>query len=139
MKNTPPEPIHCIVWSKQLFAQHFGTADSDKDVSPNSEDPELKEKESALGKALHLQRELEVMGGGPYLHAVKRVSELKTLSVNILKALEHQLKKDLDEIDKVKARVLSSWNILYLFFVLDGNIPIFHTRAATLWFVVSRL
>ena len=73
----------------------------------------LKEKESALGKALHLQRELEVMGGGPYLHAVKRVSELKTLPVNILKALEHQLKKDLDEIDKVKARVLSSWNILY--------------------------
>ena len=74
----------------------------------------MKEKESALGKALHLQRELEVMGGGPYLHSVKRVSELKTLPVNILKALEHQLKKDLDEIDKVKSTcALSSWNILY--------------------------
>jgi len=45
IRNTPSEPIHCIVWSKHLFNQLFGEADSDKDVSPDSEDPELKEKE----------------------------------------------------------------------------------------------
>jgi len=47
IRNTPSELIHCIVWSKHLFTQLFGEADADKDVSPDSEDPELKEKESA--------------------------------------------------------------------------------------------
>lgn len=46
IRNTPSEPIHCIVWSKHLFNQLFGEADADKDVSPDSEDPELKQKES---------------------------------------------------------------------------------------------
>lgn len=47
IRNTPSEPIHCIVWSKHLFNQLFGEADADKDVSPDSEDPELKkEKEN---------------------------------------------------------------------------------------------
>ena len=54
-----------------------------------------------MGKAIQLQRELEVMGGGPYLHAIKRTSDLKALPINVLKALELQLKKDLEEIDKV--------------------------------------
>ena len=48
IRNTPSEPIHCIVWSKHLFNQLFGEADPDQDVSPDTEDPELagnKEKE----------------------------------------------------------------------------------------------
>jgi ubiquitin-like 1-activating enzyme E1 B len=41
IRNTPSEPIHCIVWSKHLFNQLFGEADPDEDVSPDSEDPEI--------------------------------------------------------------------------------------------------
>ena len=41
IRNTPSEPIHCIVWSKHLFNQLFGESDPDEDVSPDSEDPEL--------------------------------------------------------------------------------------------------
>ena len=40
-RNTPSEPIHCIVWSKHLFNQLFGESDPDEDVSPDNEDPEL--------------------------------------------------------------------------------------------------
>ncbi|KAK6632657.1 hypothetical protein RUM43_013425 [Polyplax serrata] len=40
IRNTPSEPIHCIVWSKHLFNQLFGEADADQDVSPDTEDPE---------------------------------------------------------------------------------------------------
>ena len=43
IRNTPSEPIHCIVWSKHLFNQLFGESDPDEDVSPDTEDPELKE------------------------------------------------------------------------------------------------
>jgi len=45
IRNTPSEPIHCIVWAKHLFNQLFGEADPDEDVSPDREDPE------AAGKA----------------------------------------------------------------------------------------
>ena len=41
IRNTPSEPIHCIVWAKHLFNQLFGEADPDEDVSPDNEDPEL--------------------------------------------------------------------------------------------------
>merc|ERR1719328_779081 len=41
IRNTPSEPIHCIVWSKHLFNQLFGESDPDEDVSPDAEDPEL--------------------------------------------------------------------------------------------------
>ncbi|XP_069112251.1 SUMO-activating enzyme subunit 2-like [Argopecten irradians] len=41
IRNTPSEPIHCIVWSKHLFNQLFGEEDPDQDVSPDTEDPEL--------------------------------------------------------------------------------------------------
>jgi ubiquitin-like 1-activating enzyme E1 B len=40
IRNTPSEPIHCIVWAKHLFNQLFGVADPDEDVSPDSSDPE---------------------------------------------------------------------------------------------------
>ncbi|CAL8069551.1 unnamed protein product [Orchesella dallaii] len=48
IRNTPSDPIHCIVWSKHLFNQLFGLADADEDVSPDSADPEAI---SSAGKA----------------------------------------------------------------------------------------
>ncbi|XP_012940030.1 SUMO-activating enzyme subunit 2 [Aplysia californica] len=41
IRNTPSEPIHCVVWAKHLFNQLFGEDDPDEDVSPDTEDPEL--------------------------------------------------------------------------------------------------
>ncbi|XP_055955472.1 SUMO-activating enzyme subunit 2 isoform X2 [Patella vulgata] len=41
IRNTPSEPIHCVVWAKHLFNQLFGEDDPDQDVSPDTEDPEL--------------------------------------------------------------------------------------------------
>ena len=40
IRNTPSEPIHCIVWAKHLFNQLFGVEDPDEAVSPDGEDPE---------------------------------------------------------------------------------------------------
>jgi ubiquitin-like 1-activating enzyme E1 B len=40
IRNTPSEPIHCIVWAKHLFNQLFGEDDPDEDVSPDTADPE---------------------------------------------------------------------------------------------------
>ncbi|XP_055637305.1 SUMO-activating enzyme subunit 2 [Toxorhynchites rutilus septentrionalis] len=40
IRNTPSEPIHCIVWAKHLFNQLFGESNEDEDVSPDTADPE---------------------------------------------------------------------------------------------------
>ncbi|KAF5288283.1 hypothetical protein FQA39_LY04051 [Lamprigera yunnana] len=40
IRNTPSEPVHCIVWAKHLFNQLFGEEDADQDVSPDTADPE---------------------------------------------------------------------------------------------------
>jgi ubiquitin-like 1-activating enzyme E1 B len=40
IRNTPSEPIHCIVWAKHLFNQLFGEENSDENVSPDTADPE---------------------------------------------------------------------------------------------------
>lgn len=40
IRNTPSEPIHCIVWAKHLFNQLFGEDNPDEDVSPDTADPE---------------------------------------------------------------------------------------------------
>ncbi|KAB0796474.1 hypothetical protein PPYR_10535 [Photinus pyralis] len=40
IRNTPSEPVHCIVWAKHLFNQLFGEDDPDQDVSPDTADPE---------------------------------------------------------------------------------------------------
>lgn len=37
IRNTPSQPIHCIVWAKHLFHQLFGEEDPDNDVSPQME------------------------------------------------------------------------------------------------------
>ena len=61
----------------------------------------IKEKDAAINKAMSLQREVEAMAGGPNLHAIKRVSELKSMPLSMLKGLEMQLDKDLQEVKKV--------------------------------------
>ncbi|NWR21564.1 SAE2 enzyme, partial [Emberiza fucata] len=40
IRNTPSEPIHCIVWAKYLFNQFFLEEDADQEVSPDRADPE---------------------------------------------------------------------------------------------------
>ena len=37
IRNTPSEPVHCIVWAKYLFSQLFGEFDADNEVSPEAE------------------------------------------------------------------------------------------------------
>ena len=81
----------CDAWKKE-------TAMANKKV-----ELALKEKGDALAKAAQLAREVEVLNGGPYLHVVKRVADLKGLPLNVLKALEIQLRKDLQEVEKVRA------------------------------------
>ncbi|XP_055335266.1 SUMO-activating enzyme subunit 2-like [Paramacrobiotus metropolitanus] len=49
IRNTPSEPIHCIVWAKHLFNQLFGEADPDQDVSPDTADPEVHTAHAANG------------------------------------------------------------------------------------------
>ena len=58
IRNTPSEPIHCIVWAKHLFNQLFGEADPDEDVSPDTADPE------AAGDAGASALETEADGAG---------------------------------------------------------------------------
>uniref|UniRef100_A0A1A9X0H2 SUMO-activating enzyme subunit n=1 Tax=Glossina brevipalpis TaxID=37001 RepID=A0A1A9X0H2_9MUSC len=43
IRNTPSEPIHCIVWAKHLFNQLFGETLDDEDISPDLADPEAQE------------------------------------------------------------------------------------------------
>jgi hypothetical protein len=44
--------------------------------------------------------EVEALSGGPHLHVVKRVADLKGLPLNMLKAIEMQIRKDLQEVEK---------------------------------------
>ncbi|XP_064640626.1 SUMO-activating enzyme subunit 2-like [Lineus longissimus] len=61
IRNTPSEPIHCIVWAKHLFNQLFGEDDPDEDVSPDTEDPE--HTADAGEEALHHQAKEGFDGG----------------------------------------------------------------------------
>ncbi|KAL8570498.1 E1 ubiquitin-activating protein uba2 [Nucella lapillus] len=61
IRNTPSEPIHCVVWAKHLFNQLFGEEDPDQDVSPDTEDPELTAE--AGQSALTSEAKDEVVGG----------------------------------------------------------------------------
>ncbi|KAK2161656.1 hypothetical protein LSH36_112g03071 [Paralvinella palmiformis] len=62
IRNTPSEPIHCIVWAKHLFNQLFGEDDPDQDVSPDTEDPELAGKIQLLS-ALESKSKSDAIGG----------------------------------------------------------------------------
>jgi hypothetical protein len=55
----------------------------------------------ALSQAKALQKEVDLLQGSPYLHGLRRVSELKTLSLSTLKSLQAQLRSDLEAVEKV--------------------------------------
>lgn len=59
------------------------------------------QRDSASSQVETLQKEVHLLQGSPYLHGLRRVSELKTLSLPTLKSLEAQLRSDLEEIEKV--------------------------------------
>lgn len=80
----------CDAWKKETV------------ISSKKVEMALKEKDSAMAKVVQLQKEVESLQGGPYLHAVKRVAELKTLPVGVIKAIDWQLRKDLQEVEKVR-------------------------------------
>jgi ubiquitin-like 1-activating enzyme E1 B len=61
IRNTPSEPIHCIVWAKHLFNQLFGEEDPDQDVSPDTEDPEAAA--NAGDAALNSEAKDDTVGG----------------------------------------------------------------------------
>lgn len=48
-----------------------------------------------------LRMENEAAGGSPHLHALKRTSELRNLSIATLKSIQSQLRQDLEEVEKV--------------------------------------
>lgn len=52
-------------------------------------------------KALRVEN--EASSGGPYLHTVRRISELRSLSIATLKSIQSQLRSDLEEVEKVKS------------------------------------
>ncbi|XP_069691291.1 RING finger protein unkempt [Periplaneta americana] len=59
------------------------------------------QRDEALSQAKALQKEVDLLQGSPYLHGLRRASELKTLSLPTLKSLQAQLRSDLEEIEKV--------------------------------------
>ncbi len=81
----------CDAWQKETA------------LAAKKADLALKEKEAAMAKVAQLQKEMEDLAAsqGQYLHAVKRTSELPTLPIGVLKAFEWQLRKDLQEVEKV--------------------------------------
>merc|ERR1719367_1122772 len=70
----------------------------------------LREKQDLMSKTAQLAKEVNMLSGGPHLHVIKRVSDLKGLPLNMLKAIEIQLRKDLQEVDKaMQSQTESQW------------------------------
>ncbi|KAF8770118.1 RING finger protein unkempt like protein [Argiope bruennichi] len=59
------------------------------------------QRDEALAKVNSLQKELDELTGGPFLHTLTRISELETLPLIKLKQIKEQLREDLDKIEKV--------------------------------------
>ncbi|XP_035223323.1 putative E3 ubiquitin-protein ligase UNKL isoform X2 [Stegodyphus dumicola] len=59
------------------------------------------QRDEALAKVSNLQKELDALTGGPFLHTLTRISELETLPLSKLKQLQEQLREDLEKIEKV--------------------------------------
>lgn len=60
-----------------------------------------RDEQSAQVKQLQMELERERMSGGAYVHSIRRVSELRNLSLSVLKSIQAQLRADLEEVDKV--------------------------------------
>jgi len=79
----------CEVWKKEAT------------IANKKAELAIKEKDAALHKLAQMQKEIDNLSGGPHLHVIRRVQDLKTAPVGVLKTIEWQLKKDLEEVDKV--------------------------------------
>ncbi|CAH8875447.1 unnamed protein product [Trichobilharzia szidati] len=63
IRNTPSEPIHCVVWAKYLFNQLFGQSDvDDEDISPDFSDPDL---HNHNNNSNHSQSEVKLPSSSP--------------------------------------------------------------------------
>lgn len=62
------------------------------------------QRDEALMQIKALRVENETSNGGPYLHSVRRISELRSLSIATLKSIQSQLRSDLEEVEKVLYR-----------------------------------
>lgn len=51
-------------------------------------------------KALRVEN--KASNSGPYLHSLRKISELRSLSIATLKSIQSQLRSDLEEVEKVK-------------------------------------
>ena len=64
----------------------------------------MREREEALTRLQQLQREVQASeatsAASPHLHAVRKVSELRTMPPGVLKAVEWQLRRDLYEVER---------------------------------------
>merc|ERR1719158_2138552 len=70
----------------------------------------MKGKSDAMSKTAQLAKDVELLSGGPHLHVIKRVADLKGLPLNMLKAIEIQLRRDLQEVDKaMQSQTESQW------------------------------
>ncbi|XP_025420348.1 RING finger protein unkempt isoform X3 [Sipha flava] len=59
------------------------------------------QRDEAINQAKSLQQEVDLLQGSPYLHGLRRVSEIRNLSLSVLKSLQSQMRNDLEEIEKV--------------------------------------
>jgi chromosome segregation ATPase len=67
-----------------------------------------KERDEAMQHFKVLQQEIEMLQGSPYLHCVRRTSELGSLSLQILKQLQEQLRNDCEKIEQVGLDFMSN-------------------------------
>jgi len=79
----------CEVWKKEAT------------IANKKAELAMKEKDQAMLKLAQMQKEIDNLSGGPHLHVIRRVQDLKTAPVGVLKTIEWQLKKDLEEVEKV--------------------------------------
>lgn len=61
----------------------------------------LRDDALAQKKQLQMELERERMQGSAFIHSIRRVSELRNLSLSVLKNIQQQLRADLEEVDKV--------------------------------------
>ena len=61
----------------------------------------VREKEAAMLKLAQMQKEIDTLNGGPHLHAIRRVQDLRSAPMGALKSVDWQLRKDLQEVEKV--------------------------------------
>ena len=74
----------------------------------------LKQKDEALLKLAQMQKEIDNLSGGPLLHVIRRVQDLKTAPMGVLKTIEWQLRKDLQEVEKVRD-VRVNYDLYFIF------------------------